>query len=137
MTELPLWRLYVLRAMYLVMAVGLGLFMWPSIIRHSDTWPHMNGVVACMLGALGLLAALGIRYPVRMLPLLLFETLWKLIWLAAVALPLWRADKMSPAIMSTVIDCAPVVLMMLAVPWGHVWRRYVAAPGDRWRGAAA
>ena len=24
-------------------------------------------------------------------------------------------------------------LVMLAVPWGHVWRTYVAAPGDRWR----
>ena len=43
MTELPLWRLYGLRAMYLVMAVGLGLVIWPLIISHRPEWPLMNG----------------------------------------------------------------------------------------------
>jgi hypothetical protein len=133
MTDVPLWRLYVLRAMYLIMAVGLGLVIWPSIISHRPEWPLMNGVVACLLGSVGLLSVLGLRYPLRMLPILLFELAWKAIWLVAVALPLWRAGKMDAATMGTVSDCAPVVLVLLAVPWRYVFRTYLAAPGDRWR----
>ena len=131
--DLPLWRLYVLRAMYLLMAVGLGLVMWPSILSHRPEWPLMNSVVACMLGALGLLAALGLRYPVKMLPVLLFETLWKVIWLTAVVLPLWRADRLDAATMESVRDCLLVVLVIAAVPWRYVFAHYLAAPGERWR----
>jgi hypothetical protein len=47
----------------------------------------MEGVAACLLTAMALPALLGLRYPVRLLPILLFESLWKLIWLSVVALP--------------------------------------------------
>lgn len=43
------------------------------------------------LGALTALSLLGVRHPVRMLPLLLFELAWKLLWALAVWLPLWLA----------------------------------------------
>ena len=42
------------------------------------------------------LALLGIRYPLQMLPVLLFELAWKLIWVAAVVQPLWTAHQMDP-----------------------------------------
>ena len=40
-----------------------------------------------MLTAMSILAFLGLRYPVKMLPVLLFESAWKLLWLALVAVP--------------------------------------------------
>ena len=40
----------------------------------------MEGVETCMLVALSLLAVLGLRYPMKMLPILLFEIGWKFIW---------------------------------------------------------
>ena len=66
-------RLYLLRLGYLLMAVGLALTKWPLIINHDEPWPLMEGVVTSMLVALSLLAFLGLRYPVQMLPILLFE----------------------------------------------------------------
>jgi hypothetical protein len=39
----------------------------------------MRGVVRSVLAAVSLLAVLGIRYPLKMLPLLFFELVWKTI----------------------------------------------------------
>ena len=76
-TEVPLWRLYALRAAYLLLVVGLGIEIWPGIIRHEKPWELMYGVVQCVLAAVSLLALLGLRYPLQMLPLLFFEIVWK------------------------------------------------------------
>ena len=81
MTEISLFRLYALRAAYLLLAVGLAATVWPLIINHPPQWPLMNSVVCSLLAAVSVLAAIGIRYPLQMLPILLFELLWKSIWL--------------------------------------------------------
>jgi hypothetical protein len=90
-----------------------------------------------MLVAFSLLCALGLRYPLQMLPVLLWELLWKLVWLAAIALPQWLADAMTPSTRQTLIDCAPLVLLIAAIPWGYVWRAYVTRPSERAPRAAA
>ena len=92
----PVWRLYLLRAGYLIIAVGLGIEIWPVIVNHKPEWEIMHGVASCMLGALAVMAVIGLRYPLRMLPILLFEMTWKTIWLIAVALPLWQAGASTP-----------------------------------------
>ena len=70
--------------------------MWPSLIRHDRSWPLMEGVATCMLVAMSLLALLGLRYPLQMLPVLLFEVAWKLIWLGAVVLPCGPRTRWTP-----------------------------------------
>ena len=130
--QLSLPRLYALRFGYLVVGGGLAVFKWPLFL-HRDTWPLQEGVVTCVLVAMGLLALLGIRYPVRMLPILLFESLWKLIWLGTVAAPLWLGGRLDPATAQIASDCLWVVIVLAVVPWGYVARRYLAEPGDRWR----
>jgi hypothetical protein len=132
-TRVPLWRLYALRATYLLLVVGLGLTIWPNILNPDKSWPLMFGVVQCMLGAVSLLALLGLRYPLRMIPLLLFEMIWKAMWLLIVALPAQLAGTMDARTASTTFDCALAVIFLVVVPWRYVWETYVAAPGDRWR----
>jgi hypothetical protein len=129
----PLWRLYALRAGYLLLVAGLGSQVWPGIVLRHGAWTLMEGVVQCMLGALSLLALLGLRYPLRMLPLLLFEIAWKVIWLAVVATPLWIAGRMDADTWSTAAACLMMVVFPIVIPWRHVWTTLVAAPGDRWR----
>lgn len=87
--EMPRFRLYTLRAAYLIMAAGLGAFVWPNVIHHTNEFVATRGIQVSLLAGLGLTAALGLRYPLKMLPILLFERTWKAIHLMAFALPLW------------------------------------------------
>jgi hypothetical protein len=133
MAGISLFRLYLLRAMYLLMAVGIGVTFWPLVLSHPPSWPLMNSIVASMLAALGLLCVLGLRYPLRMLPLLLFELTWKVLWLTAVALPLWAAGRMDESTLSSVYETILVVILIPIIPWGYVLEHYLRRPADRWR----
>ena len=50
-----------------------------------------------MLAGIGATALLGFRYPVQMLPLLLFKVIWKTIYLIAFAWPLSYAHDVDAA----------------------------------------
>jgi hypothetical protein len=134
---LSLRRLYVLRIGYLVMGGGLAIVKWPAFITHDGPWPLWDGVVQCLLVAMSVLALLGLKYPVKMLPILLFESLWKLTWLAVVALPQLLGDGLDAATTEMFTSILWVVVILAVIPWGFVVRQYVAAPGDRWRSTSA
>jgi hypothetical protein len=126
-------RLYLLRLGYLVVAVGLALTKWPLLINHDRPWPLFEGVETCMLVALSLLAFLGLRYPLQMLPILLYELAWKLIWVAVVVLPLWLANQIDPATLRVFYSCLVVLIVLAVIPWRYVVAHYVRKPGDPWR----
>jgi hypothetical protein len=128
--QVSLFRLYVLRAMYLVLVVGLGAMIVPEILSHELT---SRGVIASLLGAVWLLALLGLRYPLRMLPLLLFELAWKAIWMLAYGWPQWSSGQRPPTFTEDSFNIAFGAVLLLVIPWGYVWRRYVRAPAERWR----
>ena len=130
--EVSALRLWVMRAMYLVMAFGIGNMIWPLIIDHPSTLPRMTGVAWALLGTIGLLAVLGLRYPLRMIPLLLFELTWKAIWLAAFAAPRWLDGTLDAAMRASVIETALGAVLIVVIPWRYVWTNYVARPGDPW-----
>jgi hypothetical protein len=68
--ELSTRRLNIMRAGYAFMGLGLAITRWPIVIQDARSLPVMEGVVVCLLTAMSLLAFLGLRYPVRMLPIL-------------------------------------------------------------------
>ena len=132
MTDVSIFRLYLMRATYLLMAVGTAFTQWPQIINHPTPWPLWHGVGSSMLGAMSILAVLGFRYPLQMLPMMFFELVWKLIWLIAVALPLWSAGQMDANNLETVQNCLVGVIFLFVIPWRYVVATYVLKPGDRW-----
>ena len=131
-TQISLWRLNLLRVGYLVMGVGLAVVKWPLLFDH-EPWELKEGTVVCMLVAMSVLALLGLRYPLRMLPILLFEVAWKLTWLGVVALPLWFDDKLEGATRVQAGDVLWVVIPIAVIPWRHVLAQYVMAPAEPWR----
>jgi hypothetical protein len=130
--DLSLTRLHLMRAGYLFMGVGLALVKWP-LLPHAASLPLYESVTLCLLTAMSLLAFLGLRYPVKLLPVLLFESAWKLLWLALVALPKATSGGLDPATAATAVNCSLVVVILAVTPWPYVWRNYVRATGDRWR----
>jgi len=130
--DLPLARLNVMRVGYLLMGVGLAVVKWP-LLPDAHSLPLYEGVTLCLLTAMSLLALLGLRYPVKLLPLLLFETAWKLLWLSLVALPRATSGGLDSAAAETAISCSLVVVIIAVTPWRYVWNQYVRTSGDQWR----
>ena len=130
--QIAVWQLNLLRVGYLFMGGGLAVVKWPLLFEHK-TWGLAEGTVQCMLVAMSVLALLGIRYPARMLPVLLFEVAWKLLWLGVIALPLWSQNKLDGATLARVGENGLVVIIIAVIPWRHVLAQYVTAPGEAWR----
>jgi hypothetical protein len=136
MSEVSTFRLYLLRAMYVFTVVGLAIEKLPALLHPANLSPG-DSVILSVLGATALLAVVGIRYPLKMLPLLFFEFVWKSIWILVFGLPLSLSGGLDPNISfggtETLIAClVGVVLVPLAMPWGYVLKHYLKAPGARW-----
>ena len=129
--ELSRLRLYILRAVYLLIGLGEGSQVLPFLFAHD---PSARGVIPALLSGLCLLCLLGLKYPRQMLPLLLFELAWKYIWFFAFGLPQYLSGEVSPTFAEDFkAITAGVILMPLVLPWGFVWRHYIMERGDRWR----
>ena len=132
MNQVSLLRLYILRAMYLFIVVGLGTFLWPEILDPNRHWELMQGENSCMLAAFSIMSLIGIRYPLQMLPVLLWEVTWKTMWLILVPLPQLIAGHVDKALDPTIFAISMVVLVYAAIPWGYVYQRYILARSERW-----
>ena len=136
MSEVSTFRLYILRAMYVFTVVGLAIEKLPALLHPANLSPG-DSVILSVLGATALLAVVGIRYPIKMLPLLFFELVWKSIWILVFGLPRLLSGGLDPSVSfggtETLIAClVGVVLVPLVMPWSYVFKQYVQAPGDRW-----
>jgi hypothetical protein len=131
--QVSLFRLYTLRVSYFIMAAGLGVYVWPAVLHHTNEFAAAAGIRVALLAGLGATAALGLRYPVQMLPVLLFELAWKAIYLVAFALPLWSAHQITAAVAEDIQAVAMVVILIPLIPWRYVFAQYVLKRGDRWK----
>lgn len=130
-----LFRLYLLRALYAVLALAEGSIQLQLFLRHGH-WTQGSAVAHSFLLALAILSIVGVRYPLQMLPLLVYEILWKSIWLAGVALPLWLANQVDADTRKAFFEIGPVVVLIPFIPWRYVFENYIAKPGDRWTNRA-
>jgi hypothetical protein len=134
MAEVSLARLYLMRAFYLLILVERSIRVAPALVSPAVPLGPWDGVAYSFWGALALLAALGLRYPLQMLPVLLMQMVYKTIWLLAVALPLWLAGAPFDPLMAsfTWAMALGVAFDLIVIPWGYVMVHYVRRPGDRW-----
>jgi hypothetical protein len=108
-------------------------YIWPLVIHHTNELAITKGAQLALLAGLGATAALGLRYPVKMLPILLFEMVWKAIYLIAFALPLWSARQINEAVAEDIKAVLMVVIFIPLIPWRYLFAQYVMKRGDRWK----
>jgi hypothetical protein len=128
--EVSTLRLYVMRGMYLLNCLLVGSGVSAEFIRRQQPWDPMTGVAFSFWAALAGLSALGIRYPLAMLPLLFMQLFYKTVWLLAVYVPLRAAGRSSDLTLGFLIA---VVLDIIVIPWPYVFAYYIKKPGDSWR----
>lgn len=131
--EVSILYLYLLRAVYLLIGIGMGIQVWPGIFHH-DHVELMRSVTRSMLAGMTLLMFVGVRYPLQMLPLLFFEFAWKAIWLLSFAVPLYLGNQLGPDELASVQACLiGVIVVPIAIPWKYAFNHYILRHGDRWK----
>ena len=133
--NVSLFRLYLLRVLYAVLALAEGSIQLRLFLHHAP-WTLNSGIAHSLLLALAILSAVGIRYPLQMLPVLVYEILWKLIWLVGIALPLWLANQVDADTHKAFFEIGPVIVLIPFIPWRYVFQTYISKPGDRWTNRA-
>ena len=125
-------NIILLRLVYSLMFFLLGWTTWTGIFTHQGPWEPNRAVAWCVWTAFATLAGLGIIRPIKMLPILLLEVFYKVLWLILVAYPLWRNNTLasSPAEGITGVFVW-VILPIVAVPWGYVVTTYFSWPKSK------
>jgi hypothetical protein len=131
--EVAIWRINLLRFLFLLMAVIMGSIVWYQLLFESAGWWWERGLAKSMLGALALLSLWGVRYPLQMLPLMVYELVWKTVWIMLIALPAWLTNRMTPEIEALFYDCIGIVIAYFAIPWRYTFVRFVLQPAEPWR----
>ncbi|WP_103070276.1 hypothetical protein [Aquimarina sediminis] len=124
--EVSKLRSYIMRSIYLLTFTTLGYSTWSEIFSPSEVWGAYDGVTYSFWAAYATLMGLGIRYPLKMLPLLILQLFYKSVWLIAIAYPLWSTGQMdatSQGLLRPFLIAIPIDL--IAIPWGFVYVNYL------------
>src|SRR5580704_12371566 len=132
----PKINIYLLRLLFILMLVFLGKDSWTHIFTHEGIWNPMDAMAWCIWASYSVLSIFGIIHPLKMLPIVMLEILYKVIWLILVAYPLWSSKQLagSPAEVMT-NSFLFVVLPILAMPWRYFFKKYILSQRHSTRGA--
>ncbi len=129
-TPVSVSRLYLLRGVYLVNLALVGSGVVVAYLQRTREWDPVSGVAYSFWAALAAASALGIRYPVSMLPVLFVQLLYKCFWLVAVYLPLHAAGRSTDLINGMLFGAG---LDIIAIPWPYVFAHYLRRSGEPWK----
>jgi len=105
----------------------VGTNAWKGILTHGGPWDPLQGVAFSFWAAYSTLMILGLRYPLKLLPLLLLQFFYKAVWLVVVAYPMWSSSQLrgsSASGLATIFVIAVAVDLVVA-PWSYALRNYV------------
>ena len=122
----PPINIYLLRLLFILMFLFLSYDSWSYIFNHSGQWGNAEAAAWCMWGSYSVISFIGIIRPLKMLPIVMLEIIYKTTWLIIVAYPLWIKNELvgSPAEDMTRIFIW-VIFPILAMPWGYFFKNYV------------
>ena len=126
-TGVSTFRMYLLRLFYVMAVFMLGIQVWQEIFTHEGLWQPLPAVAYSFWGAFSALAILGLIHPLKMIPILLVQFSYKLIWLIIAAYPLWSAHQLASSSAQGLFkaNAIGIVLDILIIPWPYVYRNFI------------
>jgi len=127
--ELSVFRISLLRTAFFLNCAFLGINFITGYRNHTGVWESGSTVAYSLWGTLAVLSVFGLRQPTRMVPALLVQFTYKLIWIALFYLPgiAPAASNLAPVMLGG------IVADLLVIPWPYVFRSLVFAPSERWK----
>jgi len=123
----PKINIYILRLMFILMVVFLGKDAWTHILTFKGTWNATDAMAWCIWASYSVLAILGILHPLKMLPIVMLEILYKVLWLGLVAYPLWKSNQLIGSQAEGMTNgFLWVLLPIVAMPWRYFFRKYIS-----------
>ena len=124
--EIPKTRRYFMSGLFALNFLSLFVDNWTTILFPSEQLGTLEGVAISFWAAFSLLMLIGIRYPTKMIPLLMLQLLYKASWIIGVYRPAYFNGEVTEGLQSFLWVCvAGVVLNLLIIPWKYVFREYV------------
>jgi hypothetical protein len=126
-----------LRLMYLYTIVGAGgvgvaILAAPAAVRTMFGWPTQDPIVLGVTGsvyvAFACLSVLGLRAPLQFAPVLLLQLCYKVVWFAALVLPMWlRGEFPAHGLLYVAIFATYVIGDVIAIPFRYLLAKPAAA----------
>lgn len=133
MDNYPSVRWGLLRAMYWYTLLGaggfgLGMVILPATVQSALGFPAQDPVVFKLYGSVllasGLAAIPALRRPLKFVPLLLLQLIYKPIWLAVVAVPMFLKGQFPLyVVMFSAIFLTYIIGDLIAIPFSYLFSR--------------
>ena len=122
-----------LKAMYLYTLIGaggtgFGMVFFPDVMQSALGYPAQDPVVFKLYGSVllasGLAAIPALRRPLKFVPLLLLQLIYKPIWLAVVAVPMFLKGQFPLyVVMFSAIFLTYIIGDLIAIPFSYLFSR--------------
>lgn len=120
------WRLHVMRGLFFLNFISLASDNWSAILFPKEQLDTLSGVAISFWAGFALLNLIGVRFPLRMVPILMLQLLYKSGWLLGTYLPAKNAGLLNDSLEEFFWICVGgVVLNLLIIPWGYVYRAFI------------
>ena len=121
----PKWRLHIMSVLFFLNFISLAFDNWSAILFPKEQMGILSGVAISFWAGFSLLNLIGVRFPLKMLPLLLLQFLYKSAWILGTYIPAKSSGTVDSSIQEFFWICvAGIVLNLLVIPWGFVYREY-------------
>ena len=123
-------RMHWLKGMYIYTIIcsggfGLGMLFMQDTLQSLLGWaeiePLTYGIAGSVYVTFGILSIFGLKAPLKFIPVLLTELIYKVIWLIVIMLPLLITNQFpSYGIMLAVIFVTFIIGNLIAIPFSYI-----------------
>jgi hypothetical protein len=110
---------------------GLGMILMPKTYVSMLNWPVQEpinfGILGSVYLAFGLISILGLKSPLKFVPILLVEITYKTIWFLGIIFPLILKGQFPQyALINTIIFATFIIGNAIAIPFKYLFNKQLA-----------